>query len=116
MACEANRAGLVDGEQVREHGQHVLAGTGFGIACDVGEALACVDFQQCRMDQAHLRQTESQLLVACGIDVGRGLVVDALVVDALDRFRRAATVDEADRRLVTISCPCAAIRIASIPC
>ena len=98
MACEANRAGLVDGEQVREHGQHVLAGTGSGIACDVGEALACVDFQQCRMDQAHLRQTDSQLLVACGIDVGRGLVVDALVVDALDRFRRAATVDEADRR------------------
>ena len=88
----------MNGEQVREHGQHVLAGTGFGIACDVGKALACVDFQQRRVDQAHLRQAHSQLLVACGIDVGRGLVVDALVVDALDRFRGAAAVDKTDRR------------------
>lgn len=54
MACKANGAGLVNGEQVREHGQHVLTGTGFGIACDVGEALARVDFQQRRVDQAHL--------------------------------------------------------------
>lgn len=88
----------MDGEQVREHGQHVLTGTGFGIACNVGEALTCVNFQQRRVDQAHLRQAHSQLLVACGIDVGRGLVVDALIVNALDRFRGATAVDEANRR------------------
>lgn len=46
------------------------------------------------MDEAHFPEADAQLLVAGIVDVGRGLVVDALVVYALGLLFRVRRVDE----------------------
>lgn len=103
VACEGDGAGFVNRQEVREHCQYVLPAADFCVFGDVLETLACIDPQQSIMDQTHLPKSDAQLFVAGVVDIGRGLVVDSLVVYALGLLLRIGRVDEVyGRATVTV--------------